>query len=62
MAQAIEAEIQSLLDNVTSHHITSLQTNGKQGVVHKGHLPERHLQIGFGDITVKVPKVRDKTM
>ncbi len=40
---------------------TSLQANGKQGVVCNGHLPERHLQTGFGDITVKVPKIRDRT-
>ncbi|PCS21225.1 transposase [Candidatus Enterovibrio escicola] len=45
-----------MLDN-----FISLQANGKQGVVRNGHLPERYLQTGLGDITVKVPKVRDRT-
>nr|WP_263363831.1 hypothetical protein [Candidatus Enterovibrio escacola] len=39
LAQAIEAEVKFWLDN-----FTSLQVNGKQGVVCNGHLPERHLQ------------------
>ncbi|PCS22095.1 Mobile element protein (plasmid) [Candidatus Enterovibrio escicola] len=56
LAQAIEVEVQSLLDN-----FTSLQANSKQGVVRNGHLPERHLQTGFVDVTVKVLKVRDRT-
>ena len=56
LAQAIEAEVQGLLDN-----FASLQANGKQAVVRNGHLPERTLQTGLGDITVKVPKVRDRT-
>ncbi|WP_150138456.1 hypothetical protein [Candidatus Enterovibrio escicola] len=34
LAQSIEAEVQSLLDN-----FTSLQANRKQGVVRNGHLP-----------------------
>ncbi len=55
LIQAIEAEVQSLLDN-----FTSLQANGNQVVVRNGYLPERHLQTWFGDITVKVPKIRDK--
>lgn len=56
LAQAIDAEVQALLDN-----FASLQANGKQGVVRNGHLPERALQTGLGDIIVKVPKVRDRT-
>ncbi|PCS22709.1 hypothetical protein [Candidatus Enterovibrio escicola] len=54
--QAIEAKIQSFFNN-----FTSLQANGKQEVVCNGHLPERHLQTKLGDITVKVPKVPDRT-
>ena len=56
LAQAIEAEVQALLDNFESLHV-----NGKQAVVRNGHLPERTLQTGLGDMTVKVPKVRDRT-
>ncbi|WP_190319966.1 hypothetical protein [Candidatus Enterovibrio escicola] len=35
-----------MLDN-----FTSLQANGKQEVVHNGHLPGRYLQTWLGDIT-----------
>ncbi|PCS23738.1 hypothetical protein [Candidatus Enterovibrio escicola] len=56
MVQAIKEEVQSLLDN-----FTSLQANGKQGVVRNDHFPERYLQTGFGDINVKVPKIQDRT-
>ncbi len=56
LAQAIEAEVQDLLN-----HFSTRQVNGKQGVVRNGHLPERRLQTGLGDIPVKVPKVRDRT-
>lgn len=56
LAQAIEAEVQALLE-----HFSTLQINGKQDVVRSGHLPERRLQTGLGDISVKVPKVRDRT-
>ena len=56
LAQAIETEVQALLDE-----FSSLKVNGKQGVVRNGHLPERTLQTGLGDIPVKVPKVRKLT-
>ncbi len=56
LAQAIKAEVQALLEQ-----FASLQADGKQAVVRNGHLPERTLQTGLGDITVKVPKVRDRT-
>ena len=55
LAQAIEAEVQALLE-----HFSTRQVNGKQGVVRNGHLPERRIQTGLGDIPVKVPKVRDR--
>ena len=56
LALAIEAEVQALLE-----HFSTRQVNGKQGVVRNGHLPERRIQTGLGDIPVKVPKVRDRT-
>ena len=56
LAQAIEAEVQVLLEE-----FESLYVEGKRGIVRNGHLPERTLQTGLGDITVKVPKVRDRT-
>lgn len=57
LQQAIESELQALLA-----HYSSLKTNdGKQAVVRNGHLPERSIQTGLGDIPVKVPKVRDRS-
>lgn len=56
LAQAIEVEVQALLE-----HLSELQVNGRQGVVRNGYLPERLLQTGLGGIAVKIPKVRDRT-
>ena len=56
LAQAVETEVQTLLEQ-----FESLKVEGKRGVVRNGHLPERTLQTGLGYITVKVPKVRDRT-
>ena len=30
-------------------------------MVRNGHLPEQTIQTGLGDITVKIPKVKDRT-
>ena len=56
LSQAIEAEVQSLLAG-----FAELKVSGKQAVVRNGHLPERQIQTGLGDIAVKVPKVRDRS-
>lgn len=55
--QAIEAELAELLSscaNVTTLH-------GKRAVVRNGYLPEREVLTAAGQITVKVPKVRDRS-
>ena len=52
IAQAVEAELQALLDQ---------HADGRQAVVRNGHLPERTVQTGIGDVEVKVPKVRDRS-
>lgn len=57
LQQAIEAEVQELL----SLHCSLKTQDGKQAVVRNGHLPERTIQTGLGDIPVKVPKVRDRS-
>ncbi len=57
LAQAIEAEVATLL----AQYQGLLRESGLQGVVRNGHLPERMIQTGLGDIGVKVPKVRDRT-
>jgi putative transposase len=55
--QAVEAELQSLLDQ----HAESRTPAGTAGVVRNGHLPERDLQTSLGPIPVRIPKVRAKT-
>lgn len=57
LQQAIEAEVIELLNQYSS-----LKTeDGKQAVVRNGHLPERTIQTVLGDVSVKFPKVRDRS-
>ncbi len=35
--------------------------DGRQAIVRNGFLPERLIQTGIGDVSVKVPKVRDRS-
>ncbi len=55
--QAVEAELQELLDQ----HAERRTESGHAGVVRNGYLPERELQTSMGPVTVKIPKVRAKT-
>ena len=57
IAQAVEAELQVLLDQ----HADIRLSDGRQAVVRNGYLPERTVQTGIGDVEVKVPKVRDRS-
>lgn len=57
IAQAVEAELQILLE----HHVEHRLSDGRQAVVRNGYLPERTVQTGIGDVEVKVPKVRDRS-
>lgn len=57
IAQAVEAELQVLLDL----HIQRRLPDGRQAVVRNGYLPERTIQTGIGDVAIKVPKVRDRS-
>ena len=56
LAKAVEAELNALLTQYST-----LEVDGKKAVVRNGHLPERTIQTGLGDIPVKVPKVRDRS-
>ena len=56
LAKAVEAEVARLLNRYRD-----LKVGGKQAVVRNGYLPQRTVQTGIGDITVKVPKVRDRS-
>lgn len=57
IAQAVEAELQALLDQHAEHRLP----DGRQAVVRNGYLPERTVQTGIGNVDIKVPKVRDRS-
>jgi transposase-like protein len=57
VSAAVEAEVGQLL----AHYSGLKDEQGRQAVVRNGHLPERTVQSGVGDVTVKVPKVRDRS-
>ncbi len=57
IAQAIEAELASFLEGVAGQRLE----DGRQAVVRNGYLPERRIQTGIGEVTVRMPKVRDRS-
>src|SRR5690625_388661 len=57
IAQAVEAELAVLLEEYSSRRLP----DGRKALVRNGYLPERSVQTGIGDVTVKVPKVRDRS-
>ena len=57
IARAVEAELAGFLDQYAAHRLE----DGRQAVVRNGHLPERTVQTGIGEVSVRVPKVRDRS-
>jgi transposase-like protein len=55
--EAVQAELNQLL----ALYSTLTDEHGRQAVVRNGYLPERTVQTGVGNVTVKVPKVRDRS-
>ena len=55
--KAVEVELHGLLAEYGN--ITDL--SGHQAVVRNGYLPEREILTGLGAVTVRVPKVRDRS-
>jgi transposase-like protein len=55
--QAVEVELGVML----SEYADLKLMDGRQAVVRNGYLPERTIQTGIGDVTIKVPKVRDRS-
>ena len=51
--QALQAELELLLEGVS--HLRD--DEGRRRVVRNGYLPEREIQTGIGEVTVKVPRV-----
>jgi putative transposase len=56
LAEAIEAEVAAWIDA----HAHLKDDSGRQQVVRNGHLPERTIQTGVGEIEVRQPRVRDR--
>src|SRR3982751_6159828 len=56
LAQAVEAEVAAWIDD----HAHLVDDRGRRQVVRNGHLPERAIQTGLGDIEVKQPRVHDR--
>jgi putative transposase len=54
---AVEAELTEMLSGYAEHRDSS----GRLQIVRNGHLPERTVQTGIGDVVVKVPRVRDRS-
>src|SRR5512144_3143221 len=56
LAEAIEAEVAAWIDA----HAHLKDDAGRRQVVRNGHLPERTIQTGIGDIKVRQPRVHDR--
>src|SRR4051795_8242386 len=56
LVEAIEAEVASWIDA----HAQLKDDQGRRQVVRNGHLPERAIQTGIGEIPVKQPRVQDR--
>src|SRR5512135_22349 len=56
LAQAVEAEVATWIDA----HAHLKDEAGRQQVVRNGHLPERTIQTGIGNVEVKQPRIRDR--
>ncbi|MBV8316926.1 MAG: IS256 family transposase [Planctomycetaceae bacterium] len=56
LAEAIEAEVAAWVDT----HAHLRDAAGRRQVVRNGHLPERTIQTGIGEIPVQQPRVQDR--
>jgi transposase-like protein len=56
LQMALEQEV---ADFIESYKNESLENN-KRRIVRNGHLPERDIQTGIGNVEVKLPRVRDR--
>jgi transposase-like protein len=56
LAEAIEAEVAAWIDA----HAHLKDASGRQQVVRNGHLPQRAIQTGIGEIGVRQPRVHDR--
>jgi putative transposase len=56
LQKAVEAEAAAII----GQYQELKDEQGRQRVVRNGHLPERTIQTGIGEVAVKVPRVRDR--
>ena len=56
LAEAVEAEVAAWIDD----HAHLKDEAGRRQVVRNGHLPERAIQTGLGEIEVRQPRVHDR--
>ena len=56
LAEAVEAEVLAWIDA----HAHLKGHDGRRQVVRNGHLPERAIQTGLGEVQVKQPRVHDR--
>jgi transposase-like protein len=56
LAEAVEAEVAAWIDA----HAHLKDAAGRRQVVRNGHLPERTIQTGLGDVELKQPRVHDR--
>lgn len=56
LQQAVEAEVAEVIARFQELR----DERGRQRVVRNGHLPERRVQTGIGELAVKAPRVRDR--
>jgi putative transposase len=58
LAQAIEAEVATFL----ASHADLVDQAGRRRLVRNGFLPERTIQTGIGEVPVRQPRVRDRSV
>ncbi len=56
LAKAVQAELAEFL----LQYQATCDVRGRQCVVRNGYLPERQLLTGLGEVSVRVPKTRDR--
>lgn len=56
ISEAIELELEAFLEAISEQ-----LSDGRPRVVRNGYLPERLLMTGVGQVSVKVPRVRDRS-
>jgi putative transposase len=56
LQEAVEAEVAEVI----ARYQALKDERGRQRVVRNGHKPQRTIQTGIGDVTVKAPRVRDR--